>query len=91
MDQLGLFPTPPKPPVKPVARKPSTKDSWTRVSRRTIKCDDCIHVLILAKGHAPVARMANWKYTPGDGGETRMVCHAHKSQRTDDIDQRGKK
>ena len=61
------------------------------MSRRTIKCDDCIHVLILAKGHAPVARMANWKHRMGDTGEIVMVCHAHKSQRMDDIDQRGKK
>jgi hypothetical protein len=89
MKQLPLFPAPPRPPVKPVAkRRPSASDSWTRVHLRTTKCDDCVAILILAKGRAPVARMANWKYRPGGSSEVLALCHAHKQQRVDDIEGR---
>lgn len=74
--------------MKPAAKRTPGKVSWTRCPASRAKCDDCLHVLILAKGAAPVARLAKWKVRTGD--DVAMVCHAHKQQRTDDNDQRGK-
>jgi hypothetical protein len=80
--QLPLFPSPPRPPVKPVVKKALKSVSYTAMKNSRQKCDDCLHVLILARGKAPVARMAKWKARSPDG-EIHVLCAAHKHERVD--------
>jgi hypothetical protein len=82
MQQLPLFPSPPKPAVKPVHRKASTKFTFARIKAATRKCDDCLTVLYNARGIAPVSRLARWRCK--QGGAVLMLCHGHKRARVDE-------
>lgn len=72
--------------VKPVRQPPPPSNgriTWTKYRpKKPLKCDDCLHVLAEAHGHAPAARMARWRRVQGGGD--RLVCSAHMTQRRED-------
>lgn len=81
--QDALFPVE-TPPVKVPARKPTDgRPRWSKYRpKHPQKCDDCMLVLLLAKGNAPASRRA--KFRRQQGGSDLLLCYGHAQARREE-------
>lgn len=83
--QPGLFDVD-TPPVAVPKRKPKAgRPVWAKYRpRHPAKCDDCMLVLLMARGQAPASRAA--KFRRVQGGSDLLLCYAHAQARRDEDD-----
>ncbi len=91
MDTLPLFELPAPAPLqraqeptgRRASRKPSDRPRWSAYkAKEPERCDDCLRVLVDAKGAAPLCRRAKWKRVYQ--GRDLLLCSAHSTQRRAD-------
>lgn len=73
------------PPVRVPKRNAGTgKPKWSAHSPvKPVKCDDCMRVLLEAKGEGPAALNARWKRVQ-DGADL-LLCYGHgRARRVED-------
>lgn len=71
------------PPPSPKRTTGNTKPVWSRYKvKAPLKCDDCMFLLALAKGKAPVARFALFRRKQGK--TDLLLCGVHAQYRRDE-------
>jgi hypothetical protein len=74
MTDVPLFDMDRPAPLKRVAPK-TEEPRWAKTRLLTVRCDDCLQVLVDNKGVGPLPRQARWKRMAN--GLDRYLCHEH--------------
>lgn len=85
IDTIPMFDVPEAAP-RPAPRRQgdNPKPVWSKYRpKNPVRCDDCVAVLVEAKGKAPASLSARWKRKAG--GTDRLLCvpHANKQRELD--------
>lgn len=81
-EDLTLFDSSTPPVRVPLRQLPPGPPTWSRYSlKRRVRCDDCMLLLLQAKGEGPAARIANHRRVSGP--TELLLCDAHAQVRRD--------